>query len=328
MERQDTKLEQLSFAYQSANSLLHNIPDRAGVLFRPIYEENALTPEELPLNVEAEMLSGIMRIAQERDLGTGLSFEPYWSESLRYNPIEVLGATIQSVDLHDAPLPKTVLPPEEDVSTFINGIKGLPEKATIVRQFELALDITGNNLLGAANLAWISTRFMARGADRRAYPNIHVDGAAIRDWNDRLAQFETYNNSGKNDAPGDTYYFWTHMFGAMAFSDHGIEAKIGQLAFSRGTQIMAFVRKHIARKQPNITAHQPASALGRQLGLALSSLDQSGVQSTIDSSSNSRNKCEKSSPASVEYGDRATELIVNDSPRIVKVPLDDSVLIE
>lgn len=328
MERQNTKLEQLSFAYQSANSLLHNIPDRAGVLFRPIYEENALTPEELPLNVEAEMLSGIMHVVQERGLGTGLLFEPYWDECLRYTPIEVLGATIQSVDLHDAPLPKTVLPPGEDVDTFINEIKALPEKATIVRQFELALDITGNNLLGAANLAWISTRLMARGADRRAYPNIHVDGAAIRDWNSRLVQFETYNKSGKNDAPGDTYYFWTHMFGAMAFSDHGLEAKIGQLAFSRGTQIMAFVRKHIARKQPNITAHQPASALGRELGLALSSLDQLSIQPATDSSSNSRNKYEKSLPVSVEYDDRATELITNDSPRIVKASLDDSMLVE
>ncbi len=115
---------------------------------------------------------------------------------------------------------------------------------------------------------------MARGADQRAYPDIFIDADGIRNWNTQLAQFETYNNSGQNDAPGDNYYFWTHVFAAMAFSNRGPQERLAQLAFSRGTQIMAFVRKNLASgNQPNITAHQPASAIGRQIGLALANLD-------------------------------------------------------
>ena len=143
----------------------------------------------------------------------------------------------------------------------------------LYEQLEIALAISGDNLLGAVNICWIATRFMARGADQRAYPGIFVDAAEIRDWNNQLAQFETYNNSGKNDGPGDNYYFWTHVFGAMVFCRKGLQAKLAQIAFSHGTQIMTFVRKHISTgNQPNITAHQPASIVGREVGLALASL--------------------------------------------------------
>jgi hypothetical protein len=90
-------------------------------------------------------------------------------------------------------------------------------------------------------------------------------------------QFETYNNSGMNDAPGDNYYFWTHVFGAMAFSEQGLRQVMAQLAFGKGTEIMAFVRKNIARKQPNITEHAPASELGRAIGLAFANLDESNL---------------------------------------------------
>ena len=186
----------------------------------------------------------------------------------------MFGAAIQSLDLHDALLPRTVLPPEKDVAQFIKGVKDLPHKAKLHEQLALALDISDNDLLGAVNVCWIATRFMARGADQRAYPGLFIDVDGIRDWNSQLAQFETYNESGKNDAPGDNYYFWTHVFGAMAFNRHGYQAKLAQIAFSRGTQIMAFVRKHIATgNQPNITAHQPASTLGREIGYALANFD-------------------------------------------------------
>lgn len=272
VEKQSSSLSSISFAYKSARSLLHNIPDRVGVLYRPIYEQNANSPEGLPLNTEEEILSSILSTIQDRQISSTLSFHPYWNPSISYNPLEVFGATIQSVDLHDAPLPNTVLPPAEDVEAFIKRIKALPHKAKIGEQFTVALDLTDDHLLGAVNLCWIATRVMGRGADQRAYPTIPMDGNAVRQWNDEVAQFETYNNSGQNDAPGDTYYFWTHAFGAMVFSEPGIKQYLGQKAFSKGTDIMAFVRKHIARKQPNITDHDPASELGRNIGLALASL--------------------------------------------------------
>ena len=263
-------IDSLRFAYQSARALLHNIPNRPGVIFRPVYEENALTPETLPLNTESEILPSLMQVIEERGIGPEITHRPYWNRNIAYNSAEVFGATIQSLDLHDAELPLTVLPPEEHVAKFIEEVKERPHKLMLHEQLEIALDITDNDLLGETNLCWISTRFMARGADQRAYPGIFVDADTIRDWNTQLAQFETYNNSGKNDGPGDNYYFWTHVFAAMVFHRKGYEAKIAQTAFSRGTQIMAFVRKNIATgNQPNITEHQPASRLGREVGLAL-----------------------------------------------------------
>lgn len=270
--------EALSFAYKSALSLLRNIPDRPGVIFRPIYVENAHTPERLPLNIEDEILPSFMDTICERAIEPNFSYRPYWNKAVEYDSAEVFGATVQSLDLHDAPLPRTVLPPEKDVARFIAGVKAAPHKVKLNEQLNIALDITGNDLLGATNLCWIATRFMARGADQRAYPNIFVDADVIRDWNSQLAQFETYNDSGMNDGPGDNYYFWTHVFAAMAFNKRGIQAKIAQAAFSKGTQIMAFVRKSIAKgNQPNITAHDPASSLGREIGHALSSRDKSYI---------------------------------------------------
>jgi hypothetical protein len=153
---------------------------------------------------------------------------------------------------------------------FIDGLKARPYQVKVDEQLNLALDITGNDLLGALNLAWIGTRLMARGADQRAYPNIPISADTVRDWNTQVAQFEVYDTSGKCEATGDTYYFWTHAFAAVAFANRGYKAKLAQLAFSRGTQIMHYAFRN--KPQAIITSHQPASAIGRQVGLALANL--------------------------------------------------------
>ena len=261
------RAEALSFAFRSAVSLLHNIPDRVGVIYRPIYEENANSPELPPLNITDQVLPRLASVAT-RHSADNRATKPYWDDNLQYDPIEVLGATVQSVDLHDAPLPHTVFPPEADVQLFIDAVKGRPHRVGVDEQLDIALDVTEGNLLGALNICWISNRFMARGADQRLYPTIPMHEELLRDWNHQVAQFETDGKSGKNDGPGDNYYFWTHAFAAMAFSRRGLQASLAQAAFSRGTRIMEFVRKNISTgDQPNITAHEPASTLGRQAGL-------------------------------------------------------------
>ena len=119
MERQQllegsvSAIEALSFAYESAKALLHNIPDRPGVIFRPVYEANALTPETLPLNTEDEILPSFLELLRSRNIRARLPHYPYWNEGITYNSAEVFGATIQSLDLHDAPLPRTVLRPNQ-----------------------------------------------------------------------------------------------------------------------------------------------------------------------------------------------------------------------
>jgi hypothetical protein len=225
-----------------------------------------------PLNLPDEVLPNILSVVAARGAQNRQNSGPYWDAALRYDVAEVFGATIQSVDLHDAPLPKTVLPPEADVQDFINDILSTPERVMVHEQLELALRITRNNLLGAVNLCWIGTRFMARGADQRAYPGIAMNPDIVRGWNGELAQFKIDDYHGLTDAPGDNYYFWTHAFGAMAFSRKGLDARLAQAAFSRGTEIMAWTRKYLARRQPNITSHEPASTLGRQAGLMLARL--------------------------------------------------------
>lgn len=159
--------------------------------------------------------------------------------------------------------------------------KSFPMKrmtATLSEQFIIALSITNGNILGAANLCWISTRLMARGADQRIYPSIVINEMELRQWNEKVARFETREISGKSDGPGDNYYFWTHAFTTMIFSLGGVRAKAAQLAFSKGTKIMMFARNYIARKQPNMTSHEPASSLGRKFGLAIVELARSAQQ--------------------------------------------------
>lgn len=267
-------LQSLDFVYQSARSLMRNDPSRPGIIYRPIYEEHARLPELLPLNVEHEIFSDFVAIARQRQIGRNFSRRPYWDQSLDYKPGELLGATIQEFDLHDAPLPHSVLPPAADVSRFIDMITEAPYKAKVADQLKTALDITQDDLLGAINICWIATRFMARGSDQRAYPNIAMSEEALRQWSTKIAQFETYDSSEKNDGPGDAYYFWTHAFAAIALDQRSLQAKVGQAVFSKGTAIMLFVRENFSKgKLSNISSHEPASTIGRNIGLALTRMD-------------------------------------------------------
>jgi hypothetical protein len=191
---------------------------------------------------------------------------------MTYDPYEVFGTAIQCVDQHVYALPKTTLPPSDDVRRFIEEVTSRPKKVLLREQLEISLDITNNNLVGAANLAMLATRHMARGADHRSYPDIQVTEEDILNWNNKIAQFEIYDDSGTNDAPGDTYYFWTHFFAALFYAIPNSGGLVAQQLFEHGTDIMKFVRKYIAHK-PNITAHFEASMLGRNIGLALSESD-------------------------------------------------------
>lgn len=272
LDQQPSKPFTLSL--EAIKSLLFEQPSDFQRSYRPIFRANANTPETLPLNVEDELLSGCIKVLRRRHIDPTISYSPYWNRGIEYNEVEVFGTAIQILDLHDAPLPTTVLPPEEDVQTFIDAVKAFPGKAKIPDQLAIALAITKNNLIGAANLCWIATRCMARGAEQRAYPNISMTIEDIRSWNDEVAQFETYTNSGQNEGPGDTYYFWTHVFCAMVFSKRNIRSKVAQAVFGRGTEIMVFAKKKIARTElPVVTDHKEASELGRAIGLVFANLD-------------------------------------------------------
>lgn len=199
--------------------------------------------------------------------------------------MEVFGTSVQFIDQHDAPLPKTTLPPAKDVEAFINGILQQEGPVTVDKQFELLLDITGNSVIGAANVGMLATRYMSRFSDIRAYPHLNIGGTVItpdtddevvsgvmREWNTRMARFET-DNSGRNDGTGDQYYFWTHFFAACVSDSERMKGKVFQKTFEKGNEIMIFAKDKIAKRGGVVSSHFEASLIGRNIGLALSYKD-------------------------------------------------------
>ena len=229
---------------------------------------NELKP---PLNTEFELLADLTEVIQKRIVsGHLVSFvpNPYWLENATYDPLEIFATTIQFFDNHSEPLPKTTLPPSKDIKEFIQYVLESSNKLDIRKQFEKLLNISRGNILGAANIAFLATRLLARGWETRAYPEIEINPGIIRKANQRLVGFEGYANSS-NDTPGDTYYFWTHFFASSAYSQlGGGNADIFNGIFRVGTPLMQFARKYVAR-QPMIGEYNEASMLGRHIGLAI-----------------------------------------------------------
>jgi hypothetical protein len=234
--------------------------------------KSSITAElRLPVNVEEDLLGEVTKITEDRRLAElPIDYsKTYWNPTQSYRHSEVLTVVSQYIDFHLYSLPTTVLPPENDVKEFIDRLKESDRPTTIPQQLDIALDIAGNNIVGAANIGFIATRHMGRSYEQRAYPNIQVGPEEIKDWNNKVAQFEVYDQEQRHDGPGDTYYFWTHLFGALAYSALGdTKAQVLQGLLAKGTPLMRTVRTYIA-KRPTETPHEEASVIGRNLGLAL-----------------------------------------------------------
>lgn len=259
--------QSIKFAANASLSLfrLNLLVDR----YKPVYRAIAQTEQKEPLNRDEELLPNFLRIISNRNLVLNNVFHPYWAPDGTYDPLEVFGTIVQVMDYHKQFLPTMILPPEIDVYSYINRVMNRDGKVTISQQFEELLDISGNNIIGAANLGFMASRVMARGLDTRAYPHINVGRDEMLAWNNKIAQFETYGSVNGNDGPGDTYYFWTHMFGALFYKLYsGIGKKAYNFTVEHGTEIMSFVRNRIAGSPIN-SAHYEATLLGRNIGLAL-----------------------------------------------------------
>lgn len=241
---------------------------------RKVYKGFIAHELTLPVNVEEDLLNSVVGIVNERDLASkNIDYKtPYWDKDLRYNPFQMFGALIQYIDFHDESLPVTVLPPQEDVDRYIGEVLNSRETLTIPQQMEKLLDITQDNIVGAANLGFIASRLVARTYDRTAYPAIDTSPDVGNQWNRKIAQFEVYEKNAQIDGPGDTYYFWTHMFAGLGLSKlEGRTPEFINSFFTNGTQTMRFVREHIARR-PTLSRHEEASLLGRNLGLAVAEM--------------------------------------------------------
>ena len=240
--------------------------------YKAVSREAVTTEVRYPINVEEDVLNGVMQIANQRKL-SDRPFDYsrlYWAPDQQYNPQHVFQAIIQYPDFHSFPPAKTAFPPEADVKEFMDNVFFSNTPLTIPDQLDIALDISGNNITGAANLAAIATRYGARGYEKKAYPNIEIGPNELREWQKKIAQFEVYDNSGLMDGPGDTYYFWTHVYGALAYKslEGSMQAAIAQALLEIGTPLMRSVRQHVARN-PLQTPHHEPSVIGRDIGLAL-----------------------------------------------------------
>lgn len=265
-------------------SLFMEKPSNPTVRRKVLYDELASTPIREPLNREDDLYSRFLSVLDRRQIPVTTILQdqsPYWMPESSYNMMEVGGTSMQFFDHHDAELPKTTLPPVEHLETFIERVLQSPEPVTVDQQFDMLLDITGNNIIGAANLGMLATRYMSRFADSRAYPAVTIEGKeytqdtsdqdineAIRKWNSKTSKFETYNTSDKNDGLGDSYYFWTHLFGTMLLNTNGLSAKAMEKIFKKVTELMIFAKYTIARRKGNILPHYESSQLGREFGLA------------------------------------------------------------
>jgi len=245
-------------------------------------------PPTEPLNREEGLLDKFQSIMNERGIkGIPKIKRPYWIENGRYDPFEVYGTAIQFMDQHNGPLPKTTLPPAKDVEIFINRVLQEPtEKVTIDRQFEILMDISRNDVLGAANIGMLASRLMSRFSDQRAYPSLCIDGKEIvyqitpdeeieplmRKWFHKIARFESFNDvNGRNDGSGDQYYFWTHFFAACVYGQSSISDQIFQKIFEKGNEVMIYVKHKFAKRGGTVSDHYEASLLGRNIGLSISS---------------------------------------------------------
>lgn len=257
----------LAFAMKSSLSLFK--VNYAVDVFKTTYEAIANSNQVEPLNREDEIFPTLLEIAQQRNAlwSPGQVLYPYWMPEKKYDVVEVFGTLVQFIDYHDSDIPTTTFPPENDLIKYINTIMSKDGRVTISQQFEELLNITQNDLLGAVHLGFMASRVMARGLDTRAYPNIHVQEGEMLNWNEKIAQFETHN-ADRSDGPGDTYYFWTHMFGALFYRLYkGMGRRTYDFSFQHGTDIMKFVRIFFARSPIN-SSHYEASLLGRNIGLA------------------------------------------------------------
>lgn len=248
--------------------------------------ELAATPKLEPLNRTEELYPKFSAILGERGIAPESILQnssPYWAPGSTYDPMEVAGTSVQFMDKHKAPLPRTTLPPARDVETFIDGVLKEPGgPVSVDRQFEMLLDITDNNVTGAANLGMMATRYIGRAYDRRAYPELTIDDKTytpdtdfkqlselMRSWNDKIAKFE-YDEGGKNDGSGDLYYFWTHFYAGLAFASTDTrQARALSKVFENGTEVMQAIKGKVTRNGVVITNRFEVSHLGRDIGLAL-----------------------------------------------------------
>ncbi|OGK14186.1 hypothetical protein A3H80_00600 [Candidatus Roizmanbacteria bacterium RIFCSPLOWO2_02_FULL_37_19] len=187
--------------------------------------------------------------------------------------LEIWKMAVQFTDDHNELISDKVLPSEADVRTYIDSVMASPSPLTIDKQFEMLLTISEGDIVRAGITGMMASRLMARAGDTGLYPNIHIDPKDMSEWAQKMTQFESNHPNVIYDLPGDTYYFWTHFVGSVAFGcSNQSHLSLLDKSFQYGTSIMSVARGFAG--SPTITSHREASELGRQAGAAIVAFSQ------------------------------------------------------
>ncbi|MFZ2206373.1 MAG: hypothetical protein WA061_06985 [Microgenomates group bacterium] len=215
-------------------------------------KKSTLTPTE----IRQKIISSI----KQREIAH-IASHPYWQDTPQ-DPLDIFMTSSHFFDHHNRPLPRTTIPPEKDVKALSDQLlSNEHETVTIPEQFNLALDIARNNVIGALNLLMLTTRMLARGYDQRVYgttESLETTCKKITKWYAKVPGFKKDSSNGNQiyDFLGDNYYFWTTLYADVSLDRNPryFESTMIKPLFLIGPPVMYFARKHIA-KRPTISEH-------------------------------------------------------------------------
>ncbi len=154
------------------------------------------------------------------------------------------------------------------VDRVIEKADELNKQLDLAEQFQIAMELADNHVLGAAIIAHAGSRAIARGQDAKLGLNYTDD--QIKHWRDCVGDFkDVLGQDNYGDPPGDTY----HFFGTMIF---GLTTQINihkrdiilnagyKLASMHSEDFTKIIRKALANKKGLL--HGPIDRLGFNVG--------------------------------------------------------------
>lgn len=182
-----------------------------------------------------------------------------------------LAVMLAFADMHNQPTPSEYFMPKESRDFVDRVIEAADEKGrqiTLPEQFQIALDIAQGSVLGAAVIAHVGSRSIARESDTRVDPKLDYSIAEVKKWRDCVANFERITDE-YDDPPSETYHFWgTFIAGLLSETGDRRRDKIFnpiyRQLYTKMAEISELLRYRLARKKG--LPHKEADLVGYHLG--------------------------------------------------------------
>lgn len=175
--------------------------------FRKWVREAPQSERVFPNPSEAEIIDYFLSYFPGKKISVSqLQLVPWSPKVIRKGAF--LATWVAVSDQHDLPVDEQILVPDQ-ARVFVNEVIGksdnLGRQITILEQLDIAMKLSGNQLLAALLIAHSGSRAIARGSETRAGLVYEVDD--LKKWQDCIAYFPQ-TEDGYGDPPGDTYHFW------------------------------------------------------------------------------------------------------------------------